>query len=130
MNPEVYGQLLSEFKPQVIITEIEHERAISLAETLANKSVLTPEEDQLLELLIALIEKFESEKYNISNSSTPLSCLLFLMENNNLSEYDLAKIFGSKELVLEVINGQIDINKKMAIKLGKRFNLDTALFLC
>lgn len=129
INPEIYGQLLSKFQPQVIVTEIEHERAISLAETLANKPVLTPEEDRLLELLITLIEKFESEQYNLGTISTPLSRLLFLMETNNLSESDLVEILGSQDLALEVINGIVDINKEMAIKLGKRFNLDPVVFL-
>lgn len=129
INPEIYGELLAKFQPQVITTETENERAISLAETLANKPKLTPEEDQLLELLITLIEKFEAEHYDLDNLSTPLSRLLLLIEANKLSQSDLIGIFGSKEFTSEVINGKKNISKQVALKLGKKFNLDSALFL-
>jgi len=56
INPQVYGQLLAEFQPQVITTEMENERAIKIAENLSNQRFLTPEEEQLLDLLITLIE--------------------------------------------------------------------------
>ena len=88
INREIYGNLLAKFQPQVITTDSENERAISLAETLSNKPDLTPEEDQLLELLVALIEKFEAEHYPLTNLSTPLSRLLYLMEANNLRQAD------------------------------------------
>ena len=106
INPEIYGQLLAKFQPQVITTETENERAITLAETLANKAELTPEEEQILALIITLIEKFEAEHYQIGNLSTPLSRLLFLMESNSLSQTDLAEIFGSKDIMSEVIKGK------------------------
>lgn len=38
-------------------------------------------------------------------------------------------IFGSKELASEIIKGEKSINKQIALKLGKKFNLDPALFL-
>ena len=49
INREIYGNLLAKFQPQVITTDSENERAISLAETLSNKPDHTPEEDRLLE---------------------------------------------------------------------------------
>ncbi len=112
-----------------ITTDSENERAISLAETLSNKPDLTPEEDQLLELLVALIEKFEAEHYPLTNLSTPLSRLLYLMEANNLRQADLVEVFGSKGIASEVINGKRQISKSHASKLGERFNIDPALFL-
>ncbi len=129
INREIYGNLLAKFQPQVITTDSENERAISLAETLSNKPDLTPEEDQLLELLVALIEKFEAEHYPLTNLSTPLSRLLYLMEANNLRQADLVEVFGSKGIASEVINGKRQISKSHASKLGERFNVDPALFL-
>lgn len=129
INPETYGKLLTQYLPKVITNETENERALNIAETLSNKSDLTPEEEQLLDLLVTLIESFESEQYIFENNSTPLSRLIFLVEANNLKQIDLLDIFGSKGIASEVFNGKRQISKTHAIKLGKRFNVDPALFL-
>ena len=117
------------YLPKVITNEIENERALDIAETLSNKHDLTPEEEQFLDLLVTLIENFESKQYTFENSSTPLSRLHFLVEVNNLKQADLLDIFGSKGICSEVFNGKRQISKTHAIKLGKRFNVDPALFL-
>lgn len=129
INPKIYGKLLVQYQPKIITTEQENERALAVVESLTHKSDLTPEEDQLLELLITLIEKFEAEHYPLNNLSTPLSRLTFLMEENDLRQADLIRIFGSKGNVSEVLSGKRQINKSHALKLGEFFNLNPALFL-
>ena len=129
INPETYGKLLRQYLPKVITNEAENERALNIAETLSNKSDLTPEEEQLLDLLVTLIENFESQQYTFDNNSTPLSRLIFIVEANNLKQIDLLDIFGSKGIASEVFNGKRQISKTHAIKLGERFNVDAALFL-
>jgi len=129
INPETYGKLLTQYQPKVITSEAENERALNIAETLSNKRDLTPEEEQLLDLLVALIENFEAKEYFFDNNSTPLSRLKFLVEANNLRQVDLLDIFGSKGITSEVFNGKRQISKTHAVKLSERFNIDAALFL-
>ncbi len=129
INPETYGKLLTQYLPKVITDEIENERALDIAETLSNKHDITPEEEQLLDLLVTLIENFETKQYTFDNNSTPLSRLHFLVEANNLKQADLLDIFGSKGIASEVFNGKRQISKTHAIKLGERFNVNPGLFL-
>ena len=129
INPENYGKLLSKYLPKVITNETENERALDIAETLSNQQDLTVEEEQILDLLVTLIEDFESKQYTFNNNSTPLSRLHFLMEANNLKQADLLDIFGSKGIASEVFNGKRQISKTHAVKLGERFNVAPALFL-
>lgn len=129
INPETYGKLLTQYLPKVITNEVENERALDITETLSNKHDLTPEEEQLLDLLVTLIENFEAKEYSFDNNSTPLSRLHFLVEANNLKQADLLDIFGSKGIASEVFNGKRQISKTHAVKLGERFNVDPALFL-
>ena len=129
MNSETYGKLLIQYLSKVITNEAENERALNITETLSNKSNLTPEEEQLLDLLVTLIENFESQQYTFDNNSNPLSRLIFLVEANNLKQVDLLDIFGSKGITSEVFNGKRQISKTHAVKLGKRFNVEPALFL-
>ena len=79
INPEIYSNLLAKYQPKVIKTDDENEQAIILAEELAHRQNKTAEEAALFELLIALIEKYEDEKYPMGNSS-PHSMLLYVME--------------------------------------------------
>ncbi len=128
-NREVYVNLLTEALPQVIKTTEEYERALSIIESLMHKETLTPEEDQIYDLFIVLIETFEAEHYPLQNLSSPHSRLLHLMEANNLKQTDLLDVFGSSGIASEVINGKREISKNHALKLGERFNLPASLFL-
>lgn len=126
-NRKTYGTLLAEYQPKVITTEVENEQAIALAQELEHRSDLTSEEETFLELLVALIEKFENENYPIPQSN-PHVTLRYLMQENNLKEEDLINIFGSKILFIEVINGHRNINQIEAQSLAKFFNVDVELF--
>ena len=69
INPEIYSNLLAKYQPKVIKTDDENEQAIALAEEIAHRPNKTAEESALFELLIALIEKYEDEKYPMVESS-------------------------------------------------------------
>jgi HTH-type transcriptional regulator / antitoxin HigA len=128
-NREVYANLLKEALPRAISTEEEYERALSIVEVLMYKENLTIEEDQIYDLFIILIEKFEAENYPLQNLSTPHSRLLHLIEANDLKQTDLLDIFGSSGIASEVINGKREISKTHAKKLGARFNITPSVFL-
>ena len=87
------------------------------------------EENELYELLIALIEKFEREYYAPGASSTPHSMLLFLMEQQAIAESDLVGVIGSVEVVSELVSGKRNISKAQAKALGDFFHVDAGLFI-
>jgi HTH-type transcriptional regulator / antitoxin HigA len=127
-NADTYANLLTQYRPKVITTEMENDTAIALAEKLAHREHKSPEEAALLDLLITLIEKFEDEHYPIP-VSTPLEMLKHLMEASSLKQENLIGIIGSRGVVSEVVNGKRSISKTQAIALGKFFNVDAGLFI-
>jgi HTH-type transcriptional regulator / antitoxin HigA len=68
-----------------IKTDTEYRRALMIVESLMHKPNSTPEEDQLLELFVILVENFELEQYPAQQLSTPHSRLIHLMKSNNKS---------------------------------------------
>ena len=128
-NREKYKELLCQYLPKVIRTEAENEAALQIVEKLMHSSQLTPEEDELYNLLIILIEKFEQEYYQPGATSTPHSMLNFLMEQRGIKQVDLVGIIGSKGVVSEVVNGKREISKAQAKALGEFFNIDAGLFI-
>jgi HTH-type transcriptional regulator / antitoxin HigA len=127
-DTDTYANLLTQYRPKVITSEMENDTAIALAEEIAHRDRKSPEEEALLDLLITLIEKFEEEHYPIPVSS-PLEMLKHLMEASSLKQENLIGVIGSRGVVSEVVNGKRSISKAQAIALGKFFNVDTGLFI-
>ncbi|MHC5830539.1 MAG: helix-turn-helix domain-containing protein, partial [Nostoc sp.] len=97
-NRETYASLLAKYQPKVIKTDEENEQAIGLAEELSHRVNRTLEESALLDLLIALIEKYEDEHYPMGES-TIHSMFLHLIDAQSVKEAELVAILGSREVV-------------------------------
>lgn len=128
-NPEKYSELLVKYQPKLIRTEEENEKALAIVEELMHRSNRTAEENELYELLVTLIEKFEQEFYHPGNASNPHSMLLFLMEQQGVKLHDLVRILGEGEVVAEVVEGRRKISDEEAIALGDFFGVDGSLFI-
>ncbi|MBW4422354.1 MAG: transcriptional regulator [Myxacorys californica WJT36-NPBG1] len=123
-----YGQLLAEFKPQVIDSEAEYDRALEAVEQLMGCQNRAPEQTELLKLLVALIEAYETTHYPME-ASTPQEMLEHLMESAGVRQADLVGVLGSKGVVSEVVNGKRSISKAQAKALGEFFHVSPSLFI-
>jgi HTH-type transcriptional regulator / antitoxin HigA len=128
-NRAAYANLLADVLPQPIRSQSEYERVLGIIEASMNKETVSSEEEQLIDLFVILVEKFESEHYPSENRSTPHSRLLHLMDANDVQPADLVDVFGSSDQVLQVIDGKQSIDLNQAEKLSDRFNLPLKLFL-
>lgn len=128
INEKVYADLLSIAKPRIITTEVENQQVLSQVEKLMAIIDRTPEQDELLDLLVVLVEKFEDEYYPI-NDASPHDILLHLMEENNLKQADLVGILGSRGVISEVVNGKRQISKNQARAMSDFFHVDVGLFI-
>ncbi|BBD67169.1 transcription regulator [Nostoc commune NIES-4072] len=126
-NRETYASLLVKYQPKIIKTDEENEQAITLAEELSHRVNRTLEESALLDLLIALIEKYEDEHYPMGES-TANSMFLHLIDAQNVKEAELVAILGSTEVVSQVMSGKQEITQEMAKVLGNFFHVDSSLF--
>ena len=124
-----YGRLLARAAPAVIGNEAECRRVEDeITKLLAKGDNLTPEEERLLDLLSALVERYEGETEDFADSP-PDRVLRFLMQQNDLQQADLVKIFGSSGRVSEVVNGKRGISKTQAKALGDFFRVSPELFI-
>jgi HTH-type transcriptional regulator / antitoxin HigA len=126
-----YGDLLQSLLPKKIETKQEYDFFIDLIEALLEKEEsedLLPDESDLVELLVVIVQDYETRTVSFSDSE-PIDVLLHLMESNSLKQSDLVGILGSSGVVSEVVNGKREISKAQAQKLGDRFNLSYKLFL-
>lgn len=124
-----YIDLLSEYQPKSIKTEAENERVLSMVEKLMHLSTRTPEQQEIYELLIVLIEKFEQEFYKPVSETNPRSMLAFLMDRRDMQPSELVHIFDSEEAVADVLTGKAQIDRTSAELLSKLFHIDMMLFI-
>lgn len=124
-----YTDLLVRYQPKPIATEAENDAAIALACELEHRPTRSPEEDIFLDLLITLIEKFESENYPMTAGNST-SMLRHLMDARNLDKSDLIPVLGKTETeVEEIMVNRRAIEIDEARKLADFFQVDVSLFL-
>ncbi len=107
---------------KLIKTEDDYNEACERIYTLINSSehAIEPEspEGEEMELLSLLVEKYEKEHFSLK-SPTPLEAIKFRMEQMNLSQTDVAPLFGGKTRVSEVLNGKRRLTLKMITLLNR-----------
>jgi len=128
-DPDRYGALLAQYQPKPIKTEAENEQALRVIEELMHRPDRRSEETALYELLILLIEKFEQAYYSPGATSTPLSMLVFLMEQRDLQPQALVEVLGSEATVDRIIQGEQEMNVTQAKALGRFFQVDASVFV-
>lgn len=103
---------------KLIKTEEEYENACSrLMFLLDLDSVEGSPEDDELELLTLLIEKYESQEFPIEKPD-PVSAIKFRMEQQGLKQKDLIPFIGARSKVSEVLNNKIQLSLNMIRKLN------------
>ena len=128
LDKTTYSQLLVEYQPKVITTEAEYDQALETVEKLMANQQRTPEQTAILQLLVTLIEEFETKHYPIEPSS-PHAMLEHLMDTRGIKQSDLVGIIGSKGVISEIVNRKRAISKAQAKALGELFNVSPALFI-
>lgn len=74
------------------------------------------------------MEAYERDHVDIPPVSG-VEALRHLMEENGLTQADLADLFGGKSVVSEVLSGKRTLSKSHVRKLSERFGLPADVFL-
>jgi HTH-type transcriptional regulator / antitoxin HigA len=129
IDEAAYGKLLRKALPRPVRTEKDNERYLQVAEHLMNLGErMTPEQRELLDLLVVLIERFEAERYSLSAVS-PVEVLRELMQARGMKPAGLATLIGSKGVASEILSGKRGLSKTNIKRLAEYFRVSPELFL-
>jgi HTH-type transcriptional regulator/antitoxin HigA len=129
INETTYGKLLRKTLPRPIRTEEDNERYVGVVEHLMDLGErMAPEQRELMDLLVTLIERFESERYSLSTAS-PVEVLRELMEARGMKLAGLAMLIGSKGVASEILNGKRGLSKTNIKRLAEYFRVSPGVFL-
>ena len=134
MNPvtptaERYLELVRRFPLRPIRDEGVLDAATAMIDELLRLPELTPEEDDYLDVLGDLVEKYEAQAHPVPGAPA-CDVLRYLMECRGLSEAELAKGLAMPATVLsEVLAGERDLSQADIAKMADYFGINAEVFL-
>lgn len=128
--PAAYLRLVEQFRPRPIRSADELDRAVAVVDDLlGRKEPLLPEEDDYLEVVSDLIERYEEEHEPIPDVSGA-DMLRFLIEQRGVSQQEVARGAGvANSTISAVLNGQRGLTLRHVEKLAAYFGTEPAVFL-
>jgi HTH-type transcriptional regulator/antitoxin HigA len=92
------------------------------------EAALSPAEIMYLDALTDLVETYENTHIVIPPVSG-VDVVRFLMEQHDLTQSDLAPLFGTQSIVSEVLSGKRRLSISHIRKLAERFHLPADVFI-
>lgn len=118
---------MEDFRIKPIKNEVEYKATLKELEKVWHAKPNTKEGDNF-ELLVLVIEKYEAEHYPMPPLD-PIDAIKYKMEENDLTQKDLVKYFGTKSRVSEVLNRKKPLTLKMIKALYKNFGIPAETLL-
>lgn len=113
---------------KVIKTEKQYYDYCRMLEELVGLKKKNRLQQDTIELLTLLIEKWD-EEHNSFSDADPVEMLKYLMTENKLKAIDLAGILGvSKSLMSDILNYRRGLSKEIIRKLADHFKLSQEIF--
>jgi HTH-type transcriptional regulator / antitoxin HigA len=121
------AEMIRRGAPHVIHSDEELEEYTKALFELTAKSDPTREEEEAIELLTLLIERYETENYPVPDADA-VEVLRFLLDQNGLSQRDIAEELGSESTVSLVLAGKRRSNRNHIERLSQRFHVSPSVF--
>ena len=112
----------------IISNELEHKLAVERLEAIFD-SKLGDKTYKEAELLVMLIENYETEKEPIFPDPDPIEVIKDKMEQRNMRNKDLAEIVGSKSKASEILNKKRALTLKMIRQLNKTLGIPAEVLI-
>jgi HTH-type transcriptional regulator/antitoxin HigA len=128
ITEQEYLQLVRDF-PLVSIRDNAHlSEALVVMDRLLDMPEHTPAQEVYLGALTDLIETFENAHFTIPPVSG-VAALRYLMAENELSQADLASLFGGPSVISEVLSGKRRLALAHITRLAAHFGLPADVFI-
>ncbi len=124
-----YRQLLQEYVPRPIRNERAYQKTLRTVEELMRRPQLSQAESELLDVLVALVEQYESIQYP-TPSNPPDRMLAHLIESKGTSQAEVAAATGiSRTTISAVLAGRRGVSRENISKLAEFFGVSPSVFM-
>ena len=128
--PRSFSDLSALHPLRPIQDEVDFKNAQEVADRLAVLDHRTKAQDDYLETLSTLMEKYEDEHAEIETDDLdPLQMLTYLVKAHDMSASDLGRILGNRALGGSILRGDRELSKTHIVTLSKHFGVNPSVFL-
>ena len=128
--PETFDELNRWHPLRPVNDDIDLTSASELAGRLAVLDKRNKDQEDYLEVLSTLIEKYESDHFAIDTRELgAVELLKYLMESNDMNASDLGRLLGERSLGAAIIRGDRKLSKANIKVLCDRFRVQADVFL-
>lgn len=129
--PRRFEELVRLMPPRAIADDVQLEHATEMLDLLMAIPKLTKGQALYLETLTQLVQVYEVEHYAIDTGGvTGLDSLKYLLDENDMSRSDLAKLLGiHPRMGSKIRKGERQLAADHLRKLAERFHVEASLFL-
>jgi HTH-type transcriptional regulator/antitoxin HigA len=121
------SEMIRQGAPRLIHSDGELAEYTDALFALTAKADPTADEEEAIELMTVLVERYEQERYPLPEAE-PADVLRYLLERNGLTQRDIAPELGSESTVSLVLSGKRQLNRDHIARLSRRFNVSPAVF--
>ena len=126
--PASFEELCNIHWPRPIHDDVDYENASEMVDRLALLAKRTRDQEDYLEAISTLIEKYDKDHFPLENGGDAIETLKFLLDGQNMSASDLGRLLGSRTLGPAILRGERKISRKNAQTLARHFRVSAALF--
>jgi HTH-type transcriptional regulator / antitoxin HigA len=124
-----YLKLVRQLPLRPIRSEKELDRAIAMIDSLLDRDRLSPAEQDYLDVLGDLVERYEDQAYPIPDVSDG-DMLRFLIDQREIAQAEIARATGIRESrISEVLSGKRKLTRTQITRLAAYFRVSPAVFL-
>lgn len=129
--PGRFEELVRLMPPQAIADDVQLENTAEMIDRLMAIPRLTKGQAIYLETLTQLVEAYESQHHTIDTGGVSgLDSLKYLLEQNDMSGTDLARLLGvHASMGSKILKGERKLTADHLRKLTERFHVEPSLFL-
>jgi HTH-type transcriptional regulator / antitoxin HigA len=128
--PESFDELNRWHPLRPIRAEVDLDNSQEVVDHLAVLDRRNTDQEDYLESLSTLIEKYEEEHHAIDTSDLdPIDTLKSLMEERGMNASDLGRVLGNRTLGSLILNRRRQLSKAHILVLSKHFKVGPAAFL-
>ncbi len=129
--PGRFEDLVRLLPPKAIVDDVQHENTVEMVDRLMRCGHLTKGQSEYLETLVQLVQAYESTRHSIEvDDLSGLDVLKYLMDENEMSASDLARLLGvHASMGSKILKGDRSLTIDHVRRLAERFCVDPTAFI-
>lgn len=128
--PDSWAELIAELPLRPVHNDMDYDNAVELLDRLAVLNERTEDQEDYVETLSGLVERYDDEHFAIKGSDiSPIESLRYLCEQNGMIASGLGELLGNRSLGSKVLRGERQLSKQHIRTLCDRFSVSSDLFL-